>query len=383
LFLIIFSITACKKDLNSTKEANSNLPSPDYTSVIKKYNYIAKSKTILGKHNEFIVSDSIPIILDLLLNYNATENSQNLENMELYEFQCDFPVDAENMSSSFVIDSLYDVIYEEIEAKLSETMEANQVIYFVSIYHDGRVSDNLKGITVLMKKGYGELQVVPKVVPSNVSYRAHVGIEESFGSKVYRGGQCGQFVNLNIGAPTILKSYGNYNLNLWQPSASPGYKYIYAGDRDVTLYAQNEYDPNHPTFTVANYINNIPGTFYPTKIYACATANSWLKSRNEQDPNPANHYDVTQAPCINSNLMNYYLSSLQEMAIKYKVNSNERAVFLDVVSNHTNWNNCVLWNSNPNPVFQTGLAIDNGICPQGQHIIGIKYKNLEMVPVGL
>ena len=81
--------------------------------------------------------------------------------------------------------------------------------------------------------------------------------------------------------------------------------------------------------------------------------------------------------------MNYYLSSLQEMAIKYKVNSNERAVFLDVVSNHTNWNNCVLWNSNPNPVFQTGLAIDNGICPQGQHIIGIKYKNLEMVPVGL
>lgn len=37
----------------------------------------------------------------------------------------------------------------------------------------------------------------------------------------------------------------------------------------------------------------------------------------------------------------------------------------------------------PNPTFTTGLSIDTGICPQGQHRLHIKYKNLVMVPLGL
>jgi hypothetical protein len=380
LFSLVL-LSACKKELKSNKP-ELDYTQTDYVSVISKYNYLTKSKTILGKHTEYIDSDSVPIILDLLLNYNATENSQNLEGMEIYEFSCDFPINQENMSSTFVVDSLYDVIYEEIQNKLSETIELNQVFYFVHISFDGRMSVGYKGITVLMKRGYGGPQVLPRTVPVNASYRAHLGIKESFGLKEYFGGQCGQFVNFEIGAPTILTSYSNYNLNLWQPAAPAGFTYIYAGERNLPNNPENTYDPNHPTFSLTNYVNNIPRTFYPTKLYACATNNSWIAGRNEQDPNPMNHFNTISASCINSIEMNYYLSSISSLAFQYQA-SHERAVLIKIVSDESNWSNCVPWASNPNPTFTTGLSIDTGICPQGQHKLHIKYKNLVMIPLGL
>ncbi len=98
LFSLVL-LSACKKELKSNKP-ELDYTQTDYVSVISKYNYLTKSKNILGKHTEYIDSDSVPIILDLLLNYNATENSQNLEGMEIYEFSCDFPINQENMSSS-------------------------------------------------------------------------------------------------------------------------------------------------------------------------------------------------------------------------------------------------------------------------------------------
>ncbi|MBU3661990.1 MAG: hypothetical protein FGM41_02175 [Bacteroidetes bacterium] len=123
-------------------------------------------------------------------------------------------------------------------------------------------------------------------------------------------------------------------------------------------------------------------TFYPTKIYACASSSSWVTGRNTQDPDPANHFNTLTAPCISSSLMNYYLNSIQSLAIQYQ-QPFERAVIIGVGDERARISTCSPWASNPNPNFNTGTSIDNGICPQGQHWLGITYKNLVLVPIGL
>ncbi len=383
ILLATFVQLSCKKKAEEEplKEFNSN---ETYTSVIKTFNLISKNSATLNKNSEIetLPTDSVPIILDILLNYNETENSENLENMEILEFQYDIQTNIENRSTISRLDSLYDLMAAKIEYELEQSIEPNSIIYFVNVQFDGRQNGNLKGITLLLKKGWGNLQVNPRTVPANMSYRAHRGFEQGFGYKHYYGGQCGQFTSFTPGAPDILQTYGNFNLNLVKPAAQTGYRYIYAGHREVTLYPNNTYDANHPNFTVYNYINNIPNTFYPTKVYGCATASSWVNGRNEQDPIPSNWFNTRTAPCINSTLMNYYLNSLQSLAIQFQ-NPFERAVRIFVNDDKATVGTCQSWAPAPNPPLNTGKDIDNGTCPYGYHFVGIHYKNLVLVPMGL
>jgi hypothetical protein len=383
ILLLAFTPLSCKKKAEEPplKEMNSN---ESYVSVIKSFNYISKNTASLNKSSGVatIATDSVPIILDLLLNYNETENSGNLENMEILEFQYDICSNTENRSNISHLDSLYDLMAAKIEYILEQSTETNEVLFFVNVQFDGRQNGNLKGITLLMKRGWGNLQLNPKTVPTNLSFRAHRGIEQVFGLKTYYGGQCGQFTSFSPGAPDILQNYGNFNLNLVSPAAPNGYRYIYAGNRGMPLYPNNTYDPNHPTFSMSNYLSNAPLTFYPTKVYACASSSSWVTGRNTQDPDPANHFNTLTAPCISSSLMNYYLNSIQSLAIQYQ-QPFERAVIIRVGDERARISTCSPWASNPNPNFNTGTSIDNGVCPQGQHFIGITYKNLVLVPIGM
>lgn len=378
ILLVAFTPLSCKKKAEAPplKELKTN---ESCVSVIKSFNYISKNKASLYKNSEIetLPTDSVPIILDILLNYNETENSGNLENMEILEFQYDISSNTENRSNISHLDSLYDLMAAKIEYILEQTSETNEVIYFVNVQFDGRQSGNLKGITLLMKRGWGNLQLNPKIVPANLSFRAHRGMDQGFGWKEYYGGLCGQFTSFTPGAPDILQNYSNFNLNLVAPAAPAGYRYIYAGNRGITLYPNNTYDPIHPTFSMANYLAHIPLTFYPTKIYACATSSSWVAGRD-----PSNQFNTLTAPCISSLLMNYYLQSIQSLAVQYQ-NPPERAVTISVGDERARISNCTPWASNPNPSFNTGTSIDNGICPQGQHWLGITYKTLQLVPIGL
>jgi len=383
ILLLAFTPLSCKKKAEEPplKEMNSN---ESYVSVIKSFNYISKNTASLNKSSGVatIATDSVPIILDLLLNYNETENSGNLENMEILEFQYDISSSTENRSIVSHLDSLYDLMAAKIEYILEQSTETNEILYFVNVQFDGRQNGNLKGITLLMKRGWGNLQLNPKTVPANLSFRAHRGIKQGFGFKEYLGGQCGQFISFTPGAPDILQNYSNFNLNLVAPAAPNGYRYIYAGNRGIPLFPSNTYDSNHPTFLMSNYLSNVPLTFYPTKIYACASSSSWVTGHNSQDPNPDNHFTTKTAPCISSSLMNYYLNSIQSLAIQHQ-QPLERAVNITVGSDDVSTNNCTPWASNPSPNFNTGTSIDNGVCPKGQHFLGITYKNLVLVPIGL
>ncbi|MFN4083315.1 MAG: hypothetical protein ACK4K9_06750 [Bacteroidia bacterium] len=44
-------------------------------------------------------------------------------------------------------------------------------------------------------------------------------------------------------------------------------------------------------------------------------------------------------------------------------------------------NNCRPWNPMPNPPYNTGKSIDNGVCPEGSHYLGLHYKLISIVPV--
>ncbi|MFN4083307.1 MAG: hypothetical protein ACK4K9_06710 [Bacteroidia bacterium] len=353
--------------------------------VLKKYNYITKTKEKSYKTIEQIDSDSVPIILDILLNYNATEINDECEFVNFTEFLYDYAVYGEGYSNIIVLDSLYEIIYSDLMNIINESIEQNRFLYFVSVFHDGRFENGLKGIKVLTKTGrVSETALTPRYVPNGQSWRAHRNILTPFGKEEHYGGQCNDYTIpqdlKKIGAPDIIEFNANFNFNISQPliNIPNGYKLIYdiITEDNKTIYPENVYDPNHPTFNVNNYINLVPNTFYPTKIYANCFESSWT---NTQTPNRR------LAPCIPSLLLNYYIDKAVEIANNNTPTHlpNFHPIKITVASDSSEINTCSPWNSNPNPNFNTGKDIDNGVCPKGKHYLGIKYRRLILVPDNL
>ncbi|MCA0428517.1 MAG: hypothetical protein LCH37_13875 [Bacteroidetes bacterium] len=389
LGILVFLVVnfSCKK--NTTTSVESSTLNQSYAQLIGHYNN--HSKRTLNKtnsegspigFNDHIDSDSIPVILDLLLNYNLAEPSSNFENQQTFEFSYQVSTNEQNISPICELDSLYALMEAKINDALLETTDPNEVIYYVTVEPDGSQTSSQKGLTLRFKKGWGALQLVPKVFLSNMSFRAHSGVLNGFGAKTYYGGLCGQYVSFYPGASDVLNSFANFNLNLSAPAPPPNFRYIYVGETDKSLHANETYDPSYPSFNINNYVNNVPMTFYPTRVYACATQSSWIEGRNTQDDDPINHFNTTEAPCINSGLMNYYLNSIAILANQYQ-QPFQKAVSVAVSSHKGTINNCVPWNSPVNPSFNTGKSIDQGVCAIGQHSLIIKYKTLVLVPMGL
>ncbi|MFN4083298.1 MAG: hypothetical protein ACK4K9_06665 [Bacteroidia bacterium] len=355
-------------------EQNQNI-----INVLKKYNYITKTKEKSYKTIEQIDSDSVPIILDVLLNYNASEIQDEGEFVNFNEYLYDYATDAEGKSNIFVIDSLYDLIYNDLMDLIFESTEQNRFIYFVSVFHDGRFENGLKGIKVLTKTArVSETELSPRYVPSNQSWRAHKGIKHFFGKVELYGGQCNDTLTSDtnrIGAPDIIEYNANFNINISQPliNIPSGYRLVYVDEMNKFFTPANVYDPNHPTFNLNNYINKVPNTFYPTKIYANCFESSWTETQN-----PNRRF----APCLSSLLINYYTDKAVEIAINNKPTHlpNYQAIKITVESDPSGIFNCIPWNSNPNPNFNTGKDIDNGVCPKGYHKLVVKYRRLTLLP---
>lgn len=378
--LVLVTLNACKRDMSEKIENNHPTIGIDdnsrqVTNILLKYNFITKSKNTHFKTIEQIDSDSVPIILDILLSYNAVENKQGLENVDIFEYTYDFPVDAEGKSNIITIDSLYEIIYNNLMVLLDETTEQNKFLHFVSVFYDGRFENGLKGIKVLTERASGDVALMPRYVPANQSWRAHSGYNGVFGLDEHFGGQCNDFTkNPNkIGAPDIIQNYANYNLSSIQPTVNipNGYKLIFIEPESTTVFPANTYDPNHPTFSLYNYQTNAPfPNFFPTKLYACATMSSWVISPN-----------LVQAPCLSSVLMNYYIDKAVELAHDFKPQG-KHPFLVTIIDNKGT--NCMGWNPMPNTPFNTGKSIDHSVCPNnGWHDATFHYKKPVLVPDNL